>query len=51
MESFNGKLRDNLLDREISYTLMEATIVIEQRRGGHDTLRPHSALGYRYSFT
>ncbi len=47
VESFNGQLRDELLDREIFYTLSEAKILIEQWRRQYNTVRPHSALGYR----
>ena len=47
VESFNGKLRDELLDREIVFTLTEATILIERWRREYNTIRPHSALGYR----
>ena len=47
VESFNGKLRDELLDCEIFYTLTEAKILIEQWRRQYNTVRPHSALGYR----
>ena len=46
-ESFNGKLRDELLDREIFYTLQEAKVLIEQWRRHYNRVRPHSALGYR----
>ncbi len=46
-ESFNGKLRDELLDREIFYTLLEAKVLIERWRVHYNTQRPHSALGYR----
>ena len=46
-ESFNGKLRDELMDREIFYTLLEAKVLIERWRVHYNTLRPHSALGYR----
>jgi putative transposase len=45
-ESFNGKLRDELLNGEIFYTLNEAKILIEQWRLHYNTVRPHSALGY-----
>ena len=45
--SFNGKLRDELLDREIFYSLAEVRILIEAWRVHYNTLRPHSALGYR----
>ena len=47
VESFNGKLRDELLDREIFYTLTEAKILIERWHREYNTVRPHSALGYR----
>ena len=47
VESFNGKLRDELLDREIFYTLTEAQVLIERWRCQYNTIRPHSALGYR----
>jgi len=47
VESFNGKLRDELLDREIFYTRTEAQSLIERWRRQYNTVRPHSALGYR----
>ena len=46
-ESFNGKLRDECLNREIFHSLREAQIVIEQWRVFYNTERPHSSLGYR----
>ena len=46
-ESFNGKLRDECLNREIFYTLKEAQVLIEQWRDFYNTERPHSSLGYR----
>ena len=46
-ESFNSKLRDEFLNREILYTLNEAKVLIEWWRRHYNTLRPHSALGYR----
>jgi len=46
-ESFNGKLRDELLNTEIFYTLKEAKILIERWRNHYNTARPHSSLGYR----
>jgi len=46
-ESFNGKLRDELLNGEIFYTLREAQILIEEWRKLYNTKRPHSSLGYR----
>lgn len=47
IESFNGKLRDELLNREIFYTVKEARILIEKWRREYNTIRPHSSLGYR----
>jgi putative transposase len=46
-ESFNARLRDELLNGEIFYSLKEAQIIIEQWRKHYNTKRPHSALGYR----
>ena len=46
-ESFNGKLRDELLNGEIFYTLKEAQVLIESWRREYNTIRPHSSLGYR----
>ena len=46
-ESFNGKLRDELLDRELFDTLHEAQVLIERWRVHYNTKRPHSSLGYR----
>jgi len=45
-ESFNGKLRDELLNGEIFHTLKEAQILIENWRQHYNTARPHSSLGY-----
>ena len=47
VESFNSKLRDELLNGEVFYSLQEARVVIEAWRRHYNTLRPHSALGYR----
>jgi putative transposase len=47
IESFNGKLRDELLNREIFTTLLEAKVLIENWRRGYNTVRPHSSLGYK----
>ncbi len=47
MESFNGKMGDELLNREIAYTLQEAQVLIEGWRREYNQVRPHSALGYR----
>jgi putative transposase len=46
-ESFNSKLRDELLNGEIFYTLEEAKVIIESWRRHYNTVRPHSSLGYR----
>ena len=47
MESFNGKLRDELPKAEVFNSLREARVLIEQWRRHHNTARPHSASGYR----
>jgi putative transposase len=46
-ESFNGSLRDELLNGEIFYTLIEARVLIEAWRRHYNTVRPHSSLSYR----
>ena len=46
-ESFNGKMRYELLNGEIFYTLTEARVVIERWRRHYNTKRPHSSLGNR----
>ena len=47
IESFNGKLRDELLNGEIFYTLEELQVVTEQWRQHYNQVRPHSSIGYR----
>ncbi len=47
IESFNGKLRDELLNREIFTTLIEAKVLIGGWRKEYNQVRPHSSLGYR----
>jgi transposase InsO family protein len=47
IESFNGKFRDELLNREIFTTLWEAKVLIENWRREYNEIRPHSSLGYR----
>jgi transposase InsO family protein len=47
VESFNGRMRDELLDREIFYTLKEARHLIEMWRWEYNHVRPHSSLGYK----
>lgn len=46
-ESFNGRLRDELLNGEMFYTLKEAQTIIEQWRHHYNHVRPHSSLGYK----
>lgn len=46
-ESFNGRMRDELLNGEIFCSLREAQIIIGRWRKHYNTKRPHSALGYR----
>lgn len=47
IESFNGKCRDEVLNREIFYTLKEAKVLIEKWRRHYNTKRPHSSLKYK----
>jgi len=47
IEPFNGKLRDELLNREIFTTLTEAKVLIEEWRKEYNQVRPHSSLGYK----
>ncbi len=47
MESFNGKLRDECLNREWFVSVRDARVLIEQWRSFYNHQRPHSALGYR----
>jgi putative transposase len=47
VESFNGKVRDELLNPEIFDTLLEARVLVERWRRVYNTVRPHSALDYR----
>src|SRR3712207_3828638 len=47
VESFNARLRDELLDGESFYTLQEAKVVIESWRRHYNTVRPHASLGYK----
>ena len=46
-ESFNSRLRDELLNRELFTTLLEARVLLEQHRREHNEARPHSSLGYQ----
>ena len=47
IESFSGKIRNELLNREVFYTLTEAKILIKQWRKGYNQVRPHRSLSYR----
>jgi putative transposase len=47
IESFNGKRRDELLDRELFATLWEVQVLVERWRHTYNRIRPHRALGYR----
>jgi len=47
IESFNGKLRDDILDRELFYSVKEAKVIVENWRLEYNNNRPHSSLGYR----
>lgn len=47
VESFNGRLRDELLERELFYTLEEAQVLVGKWRWHYNHVRPHSSLGYR----
>ncbi len=42
VESFNAKLRDELLNTEVINTLAEAKVLIEPWRSHYNTIRPHS---------
>jgi len=46
-ESFNSRFRDELLDREIFTSLLEARTLIERHRRDYNERRPHSSLGYK----
>jgi transposase InsO family protein len=45
-ESFNGKLRDEVLNRELFYSVKEAEVIVEDWRLDYNNHRPHSSLGY-----
>ena len=47
VESFNARLRDELLNGEIFYSPREAEVIIENWRRHYNTVRPHASLGYR----
>jgi len=47
IESFNARLRDELLNGEIFYSLREAQIVTESWRRHYNAVRPHASLGYK----
>ena len=47
VESFNARLRDELLNGEIFYSLREAQVIIESWRRHYNTIRPHGSIGYK----
>ena len=47
IESFNGKPGDELLDRKVFDTVLEARVIVGQWRNEYNQIRPHSSLGYR----
>ncbi len=47
IESFNGKLRDDVLNRELFYSVREAKVIVEDWRSDYNNHRPHSSLGYQ----
>ena len=47
VESFNARLRDELLNGEIFYSLREAQLIIENWRQHYNTVRPHGSIGYK----
>ena len=47
IESFNARMRDELLNGEIFFTLLEAKVIIELWVKHYNTIRPHSSLGYK----
>ena len=46
IESFNGKLRDDVLNRELFYSVKESKVIVEGWRLEYNNHRPHSSLGY-----
>ena len=48
IENFNGKLRDELLDKEVFYALLKVRMLTERYRRTYNWIRPHSSLGYRH---
>ena len=51
LESYNCKLRDELLNREIFHTLLEVKVLTKQYRQTYNRIRPRSSLGYRPPYT
>ena len=47
IESFNGKFRDEVLNRELFYSVKEAKVIVEDWRMEYNHHRPHSSLGYK----
>jgi putative transposase len=47
IESFNGRLRDECLNRELFDSVLEAQVLLDDWRDEYNKRRPHSALGYQ----
>jgi transposase InsO family protein len=47
IESFNGRFRDEVLNRELFYSVREAKVIVQRWRNEYNNHRPHSGLGYR----
>jgi len=47
IESFNGRFRDEVLNRELFYSVAEAKVIVQRWRNEYNHHRPHSGLGYR----
>ena len=47
IESFNARMRDELLNGELFYSLKEAQVIIENWRRHYNGVRPHTSLGYQ----
>lgn len=46
-ESFNGKMRDEFLNRELFDTMFEVEVLTKLWVREYNTVRPHSSLGYK----
>mgnify|MGYP003337547931 CR=1 FL=1 len=47
VESFNGKMRDELLNETLFFSLDQAREAVAAWAEDYNTTRPHSSLGYR----